>query len=225
MRLVYPSSLAKTLDAVNQVFFTGQKLTKADRLEVARFIASRHGLKGSYANMFAPTEKDRERGIQLFTGEKMTSVGGSAHILGEEACRALHLLKVPDKKVQRALEEATAGMQERLDLYAYKEGIYCCGKCSAALWRHTVVGDFRNPEKLLAAGMKALKGRRDGKGRWGSFPFYYTLLALSEIDMPAAVKEIKYAAGSIERVLRRKPTRDKFDKRRRMLAERVLAKC
>lgn len=225
MRLVYPSSLAKTLDAVNQVFFTGQKLTKADRVEVARFIASLQGQKGSYANMFAPTKKDRERGIQLFTGEKMTSVGGSAHILGEEACRALHLLKVPDKKIQRALAEATAGMQERLNPYAYKEGIYCCGRCSAALWRHTVVSDFRNPEKLLSAGMKTLKERRDGKGRWRSFPFYYTLLALTEIDIPAAVREMRYAAPSLERVLRRKPTGEKFDNRRRILAERVLARC
>ena len=31
--------------------------------------------------------------------------------------------------------------------------------------------------------MKMLKAHCDGKARWGRFPFYYTLLALSEIDL------------------------------------------
>ncbi len=225
MKLVFSNSLARTLDAINDAYFTGQKLTKAERLEVARFITSRHGQPYSYANTFAPLKKDFTDGIKLFTGERMgtgSTSGAVMHILGEEACRALHLLNVSDKKVKAALAEATAGMQARLDQDTYKHGIYCCGKCSAALWRHAVVGTFRDTEKLLVAGMKALKVRRDGKNRWRTFPFYYTLSALAEINLPAAKKEIKYAAPSIERFLRRKPKGDKYDKRRRIIAEKVL---
>jgi len=47
-------------------------------------------------------------------------------------------------------------------------------------------------------GLKALKKRRDGKGRWRNFPFYYTLLSLTEIDIPQPVDEMKYAAKACE---------------------------
>ncbi len=224
MKLVYPTSLAKTVDAVNNAYFTAQKLTNAEKLEAARFIVSRHGHPYSYANTFAPLKKEFADGINLFTGEKVVSKAATSHILGEEACRVLHLLNVADKKVKAILAEATAGMQARLGNYSYEHGIYCCGKCSASMWRHAVVGDFRDTEKLLAAGMKALMSRRDGKSRWRTFPFYYTLSALAQIDLPAAKSEIKYAALSVERFLRRKPKSGSYDKRRRVVAEMVLAK-
>jgi len=224
MKLIYPTSLAKTLDAINDAYFKGNKLTKAEKLETARFIASRHGSRYSYANTFAPTKKDFNDGIFLFTGENIKPGAAMMHILGEEACRALHLLNVTDKKVKQALAEATNGMQERLDKYAYKHGIYCCGRCSAALWRHTVISDFKDTEKLLTAGMKALKSRRDGKNRWRTFPFYYTLSALAEIDLPSAKTEISYAAPSIERFLHSKSKTGKYDSRRRIIAEKVLDK-
>jgi hypothetical protein len=103
--------------------------------------------------------------------------------------------------------------------------MYCCGGCSVALWRHLAVGGLEDAERRLAAGMRALKSHRKGDGRWQRFPFYYTLLALSEIDLPAAVREMRYAAPSCERVLKRSAKGDRFDRRRRLLAERVLAKC
>lgn len=224
MKLIYPASLARTLDAVNGAYFSGCKLTRDQSLETARFIASRHGQPRAYANTFAPLKKDFTDGINLFTGEWVDSGAAVMHILGEEACRVLQLLDVFDKKVKQALAEATAGMQERLDKYTYKHGIYCCGKCSASLWRHAVVGDFRDTEKLLSIGMKGLKARRDGKNRWRTFPFYYTLSALAEIDDPSAKAEIKYAAPSIERFLKSKPKQDKYDRRRRIIAEKVLSK-
>jgi hypothetical protein len=32
---------------------------------------------------------------------------------------------------------------------------------------------------------------RDGKGGWRTFPFWYTMLALSEIELPGAGAEIR----------------------------------
>jgi len=104
-------------------------------------------------------------------------------------------------------------------------GTYCCGKCSCALWRHLSVGGLDKAERRLAAGVKTLKSRRDGNGRWKVFPFYYTLLALSEIDLPSAVSEMRYAAPSCERILKQSPKDGKYTQRRQLLAERVLAKC
>ena len=164
--------------------------------------------------------------MRVFTGERIRSGAGTAHILGEEACRALILLSAPAAGVRKALADASAGMIHRLDSSPrnVKTGTYCCGTCSASLWRHLAVGGLENAERLLAAALKTLKANRDG-GRWGHFPFYYTLLALSEIPLRPAIEEMRYAAPSCERLLKRRPKDDKYDSRRRDLAERILGKC
>jgi len=51
--------------------------------------------------------------------------------------------------------------------------------------------------------MKALRDHRDGNGKWRRFTFFYTLLALSEIDMPEAVEELRYSAKISEKYLAR----------------------
>lgn len=233
MEWVDPTSLAATVDAVNDALFVGRKVSKAGRTEAARWIAGRQGLPGSYAGMFAPTKRDRAEGVRLFTGESIRSYGGGGHVLGEEACRALILLDVPLASVRDALARATEGMTRRLRKAEQRErncgrpwlGQYCCGTCSVALWRHLAAGGLEDSERHLAAGMKALKTARLGDGRWRRFPFYYSLLVLGEADAPGAIAEMRYAAPGLERLLSRRPTGDAFDARRRALAERVLSRC
>lgn len=94
-----------------------------------------------------------------------------------------------------------------------------------SLWRHLTAGGLDNQEARLTEGLKVLKQRRDGTGRWRSFPFYYTLLTLTDIDLTQAVDELKYAAVVCERYLKRPATGDNLDQRRRLLTERVLEKC
>lgn len=144
--------------------------------------------------MFAPTGRDFREGVRVFTGERMRTRAGTAHVLGEEA-------------------------------RGYAVGRYCCGTCSAAFWRSLAVGGLEHAERRLARGMKELRGARLGDGKWRTFPFWYTLLALSEIALPAAVGEMRYAAPVCERYLARPGTRDAFARRRRAVAERVLGKC
>jgi len=229
MKVVDPSSLAATVDSVNDAYFYGKALSKAEREETAKWIAGRQGLRGSYAGMFAPTEKDFKQGMRVFTGERIRSGAGTAHVLGEEACRALILLKVSAANAKKALADASAGMTARLlksdgSPRNVRTGTYCCGTCSASLWRHLAVGGLEQSERLLAAGLKTLKAYRDGS-RWGHFPFYYTLLALSETPLRAAIGEMRYAAPSCERLLKRRPKDDRYDLRRRDLTERILEKC
>ena len=92
MQLVFEDSLTDTLDAVNQVFFYGQPLLYAQREQAASWIAGRVGQKDAYHVLPAPTERDMSEGIVLFTGERFNSRASTAHILGEEAYRALRLL-------------------------------------------------------------------------------------------------------------------------------------
>ena len=228
MMVVNRDSLAATLDTVNEAFFFGRPLSTSDREETAKWIARRQGELGSYANMFAPTESDYREGVRLFTGERIRSGAATGHILGEEACRALILLGVSLGEVRDALDRAGHGMMERLrrsEASGTTPGTYCCGTCTCSLWRHLAVGGLENGERRLAAGMKALRAHREGNGKWRRFPFYYTLLALSEIDLPAAIEEMRYASAVCERYLRRRSGSKKIGERRRLLAERILEKC
>jgi len=224
MGVVNKQSHNATVDAVDEAFFFSRPLSKADRVEAARWIAGRQGLPGSYHGMFAPTKRDFERGLQAFMGDRMRTRAGTAHVLGEEACRALILLDVKDAQVQSALRQATEGMLRRLEpLDGPRAGFYCCGTCTVSYWRHLAVGGLDHAEHRLATGVKHLKSRRQDNGRWGLYPFWYTLLALTEIDLPSARKELHYVAPVCERLLKRRPSDEVFAARRRALAERVLA--
>jgi len=228
MKIVNPNSLAATLDAVSEAFFYGRSLLRSQRMHAAKWIASRQGMPGSYANMFSPTNYDFKKGIRLFTGELVHSHAAVGHIIGEEASRALILLDVSNKNIQDALARAKTGMMhavKRHETIGYSIGMYCCGTCTVAFWRNLLAGGLVNAERRLAAGMKALKSHRDGYGKWRQFPFYYTLLALSEIDLPSANEEMRYASKICEQYLGRAPKRNKIALRRRILVERILAKC
>ncbi len=227
MSLVHPNSLSATLDAVNEEFFFNRTIPRKEREQVALWIAARQGKPGAYAGMFAPTAEEMRTSIRLFTGEQAASSAAARHILGEEACRALILLKVSQGEVRAALERASEGMAQRLtssrDAAA---GMYCCARCTVALWRHLAVGGLAavDREQWLAAGMRTLKAHRNDDGRWRTFPFFWTLLALSEIAARGAQAELHYAAEPCERYLARARGTDRFARRRRTLVERVLAR-
>jgi hypothetical protein len=107
-------SLAGTVDGVNDALFFGRRIPKSESRQVAKWLATRQGLPGSYSGMFAPTARDFQAGIRLFTGERITSGAGTSHILGEEACRTLLLLKTDVKEAQQALQRAIRSMDRRL---------------------------------------------------------------------------------------------------------------
>lgn len=226
MRL-YKTSLSKTVDSVNEDFFFNRKCSRADRDEIALWIAGRQGKLGSYANMFGPTKRDFEEGLQLFTGEVVRSGAALRHVSGEEACRALILLNSRSKIVNAALDEATSGMLTCLKrAVEQKRDMFCCGTCDPSLWRHIAAGGLPGAGRWLHSGMKVLKAHRDRQGRWRRFPFFYTLLALSEIDIPEAHREMQYAAMACEKyVTRAKKSSNPTVARRKAVVERVLTRC
>ncbi len=225
--LIQAESLSGTVDAVSEAFVNGTKISPGERKAVASWIASRQGLPGAYADTFAGFETERTRGIQLFSGERVTSAS-ARHILGEEACRVLRQLDSPDFGVKQALKRATQGLLQCLERAAtgprkMSIGIYCCGKCTVGLWRHLIVGGLDRQEDRLQDGIQSLRSKRDEQGGWQTFPFWYTILALSEIDIPAAADEIHYACALLKRTVARSSS-TRFAKRRQMIARRALAK-
>lgn len=228
MKLVHPNSLAATLDALNEVFFMGHSLSRREKTIVIKWLASRQGIRGAYRGMIAPTPLDFKRGAKLFTGEKVISGAAIGHVLGEESSRALILLDGSSPVAYEALKKSNKGMIRALmscETPARVRGFYCCGTCTAAMWRHLAVGGLKQSRRRLGAGLKVLRKYRDGTGKWRRFPFYYTLLALTEIDSKPAGDEMRYAAPVCERCLKRYKAKNKLAKRRRMVMEKVLAQC
>jgi len=225
--LVDTSSLAETIDRIEEAFFFSRLPAAVELTEAIKWIAFTQGKPASYAGMFSPTKDDVKKGARVFTGEAIRSRAALRHILGEEACRILIRSKVTDPLVKESLELATAGMLARLQAYeggTGVSGIYCCGFCSVAYWRHVAAGGLDKNEARLTAGIAALNSLRAGKGKWRRFPFYYTLLALNEIDMKPAQEEMRYAALAMENYLKRVKVTDKYAGRRRRLFENILTK-
>jgi len=226
--LINRTSLSQTVDAINAAQFAGRAFTVTERNQAARWIASRQALPGAYAGTFAGFPAERSRGIVLFTGERIASAS-ARHILGEEASRALRLLRVRDRKVTRALEAADDGLMQCLaraaaDPRNRNPGLFCCGKCSVGLWRNLLSGGLNQPEERLRGGALHLRSVRDGEHGWRKFPFWYTVLALSELDMSEAKAELKHAAPMLERTATRPASSSVYARRRQELAVRALSR-
>ena len=224
--LINRTSLSQTVDAIDAAQFEGRALAVTERHQVARWIAARQGLPGAYGGTFAGFPSERSRGIVLFTGERIASAS-ARHILGEEASRALRLLRVREGGVTRALEAADDGLMRCLaraaeDPRNRNPGLYCCGKCSVGLWRNLLSGGLSRREERLRHGALHLRSVRDGEHGWRRFPFWYTVLALSEMDMTEAKAELKYAAPALERTAARPVASAVYARRRRELAARAL---
>src|SRR5262245_71636 len=174
---LHPQSLSATIDAVNEAFFFGETIPRAERREIASWIAARQAMPGAYGQLFAGFEVERTKGIRVFTGERITSAS-ARHILGEEACRALLLLDSREAEVKGALQRATDWMINRVESAAQDAprntlGAYCCGKCTVGLWRNILAGGLDRQEQRLTLGMSKLRAARDGTGEWRAFPFWY----------------------------------------------------
>jgi hypothetical protein len=85
-----------------------------------------------------------------------------------------------------------------------------------------LAGGLDRQAERLERGVSSLRGVRDGEGQWRGLPFWYTALALSEMDLSGARRELKYARPVFERALSKKPGSSVYARRRHALATRVL---
>lgn len=225
-------TLTAAIEQINESRLFDRPLATARRREFAAFLASRQGLPGSYCGLFAPADGELAHGYRFFTGERINTDAGCRHILGEEALRALVLLDPTTKAGRAAIDRAAAAMSDRLRRSETERGggirdrgMYCCMRCSVALWRVWSLGIMDDAADRLRCGMKLLRARRDGAGAWRGYPFHYTLSALLEAAQTSAARaELRYARPAIERRLDRaaNSTKDPYAARRRRLLERAM---
>ncbi len=221
---VAATSLDALVNVVNEASFWGKQLSRARCAELGNAIADRQGGKWAYADSFELTGDERARGILLFTGERIHSAS-ARHIIGEECCRAL--LKMPHLTAgaRKALVRASAGLKDRVIGAADRDnrpGMFCCGKCSVSLWRHLAAGGFDAQHRRLEDAMAHLARSRKGNGEWHRFPFFYTVLALTEIRSRPALNELRYASPVMAAKLRRKTGSSTTSQRRHALMGRAL---
>ena len=225
--LINKTSLSQTVDAINAALFDGRTLATAERGRAARWITGRQGLPGAYGDTFAGFPSERSRGIVLFTGEHIASAS-ARHILGEEASRALRQLRVRDRSVTRALDGADRGLMRCLE--ARRRETRASAIPVSSLLRQVQRGLVAQPargrldrrEERLRRGASHLGSTRDGEHRWRKFPFWYTVLALSEMDSVEARTELTHAAPVLERTASRAVPSAVYARRRHDLAVRTL---
>jgi len=223
--MIQTDSLAQTIDGLNEAIFSDQPLSDQDKKKAADSLLSRQYRSGPHAGLFAPTDKDLAEGVHLFTGEKLHTHLGPRNILSAEAARAILLLGLSSPEMEPALE----GVQSKLCAACFAADLCVIGECAhsgVGFMRYLAAGGSSDAAQRLEAHIRSISQHRDGKGRWKRYPFHYTLLALSEIDLPAAQAEIRYAAPALERSMKRQADgEERFKQRRQILMERLLAKC
>ena len=225
MTMLNKNSLVQTLDNLNDAFFYGKKISKSEAKEITGWISSRLDTPYSYNRSFGITKKDMQNPVYTFTGERLTSPASMRHIMAEEACRVLVKLSHITGKPVPALKESDKRflkMLEDSEKAGKPKGTFCCGACTVGLWRHLSAGGLSEYSAKLPEGILVLHYNHDANGRWGRFPFFYTLLALSEIDDPIARKELNYAQTECERTLSKLRKTGKFSKRKYDLLLKVL---
>jgi hypothetical protein len=222
MKILFPDSLTATLGALDEAFFRGQSLPQVQRAEVAAWLVGRQDQAGPDAGTFAPTETDHLEAMRLYSGEKLKTRFAAGHILNAQAARALFLLDAPTPGAQEAIRRTDQRLRQAC--FATSCIVGECAHATVGLMRYLAAGGLDDAERRLNAYLGTLSQQRDGQGRWRRFPFYYTLLALSEIDLPQAIQERQYAAPACERYLRRATHDDTIGWRRQAIMQRNLAK-
>ncbi len=224
MSLLNRTSLYKTVDNVNDAFFYGRKINKTDAKEIISWISTRYDTEYSYNHSYGLTAKDMKSPVFTFTGERLLCAS-MRHIMAEESARVVkQLSKIAGIKPEtlKKTDEWFYKMLEASESAGKPLGTFCCGACTIGLWRYLNAGGLPKYQKYISEGLMALHSNRDEAGKWGRFPFYYTLLALSEIDDESALKEINYAMTACERALKRMNTNNIFSRRKRELLLKIM---
>lgn len=155
----------------------------------------------------------------MYTGEALRTKLATWNVLTAETARLLLLLSGTSDRVSAAVRRAEAWL-----------GVSCFGlrDCAIGECAHSLAAYLRllarssaNPA-VVVRGINTIRAHRDGNGRWRRFPFYYTLLTLTEIQSEPARRELRYAVEACERVRGRCARNKVFAARREALVERIL---
>ena len=125
-------------------------------------------------------------------------------------------LRAADKGLLQCLERAAEDGRGTIPVSS------AAGSAASDCGETCLPGGLDRQEERLQRGAAHLRSMRDGKSGWRRFPFWYTVLALSEMDNREARTELKYAAPELTRVAQRSAPSAVYTLRRHQLAVRTL---
>jgi hypothetical protein len=200
-------TLYQTVLNVSMRLFFDEPILPAERDALVGWILAHQNRQRGFC--FCPTVAEREQGIRLFTGEKLQTRLAADNAVEMETLRLLALLQPDTPQVQQLFEMS----ERRLSAVCY--GRVCskgeCAHASISVLRYHTVRGAGNNAGMIGRGLDALRQDRTGKGHWRTFPFYYTLLWLTELHNGAvdngldqqACAELSYARDGCKRLLSR----------------------
>jgi hypothetical protein len=220
--IIHPTSLTATLDATAEAIFYQNNISTSLRHDITNLIVSRQCQTGVNTGFFLLYAAESEAKVKLFSGEQLNTNLARNHIPLIEAVRILKLLDFGSHAVTHAIELAN----QRMEKMCYST--FCAkGECKSltiAYLRVLSLDRSGNSAPRMISHITNLTNHRDGKGTWGGFPFFYTLLMLSETDDPLVMQELKYAAPFCEKQFSQNWSADPFSKRRQDIIAKALAR-
>ncbi len=208
MIIVHPTSLSDTLDSAAEVFFFRRSIIPSLRDELASLIISRQIITGSNSGEFIPFASESRNQIRLFTGETLHTEFACRHLQLIEATRVLSLLALDNPAVTRSISLSI----QRMNTMCYSQ--FCskgeCRSLTVAYMRFLASLNTSEASGHLSQLLAQLEGYRDGKGKWHGFPYFYTILMLSETDDPKSADELQYTAPVLERLSGQKSAGDRY---------------
>jgi hypothetical protein len=218
--ILVADSLAETLWRLEEVRRGFRLKVDTQVTEALNWVLSRQGLKGAYRGLFAPTEKDL-RGVKFLTGESIFSAA-LRHILGEEALRTVVAWNLGSSSTVKGVKESFVHLERLGESPAKESGFFCCHKCTIAFLRTLAVVKPDGWRATLEKGVENIRKKRTPDGKWHGFPFYYTLLTLSEIDLPSAKAELRHASSVAKKLLNRYQKEDRISRFRKIGLEAAI---
>ena len=184
--------------------------------QVVDFIAGQQIRYGSDAGVFVESGNVSRSKIRLYTGERLQTHLAVKNILTIESARALVL----SRSASEIARSSITLVENWLENQCFSD--FCAtGEC-----RHSSIAFIRYLNALgktdrLESMISNLKKFRDGKGGWTGFPYFLTLLALSEIESQIANDELTYALPFTERRFKRSKSEEPYRSRRNEILSSV----
>jgi hypothetical protein len=219
MNITDEGILYKTITNAAMFLFNGGSYTPSENVILTRWILSHQNRYKGF--IFYPTQADRENGIRLFSGEKPKTNFLADNAVELETLRILALIQPEAPEVQQVLQKA----YERLFRLCFANGCTQgeCAHASIAFMRYLTAYNVNGSSDKFGQTLEILKQKRSGDGKWHDFPFFFTLLWLTDLPYSFAYDELSYSHDHCKRLLvKKQPAREQIDLVKEMILQKAL---
>ncbi len=188
-------SLYQTVLNAAVFLFKGGEFSGEEKESLIDYVLTRQNRTKGY--VFRPTADELAGGVHLISGEKPRTKLLAKNAVELETLRLLALLGDGKAEVQEVFQAA----EKRLDKTCFSR-VCLTGDCvgaSIAYLRYITARDPNNGSERIRHGLDLLKENRTGDGKWGKFPYFFTLLWLEELPAIFAHEELAYTREAARR--------------------------